>query len=467
VRVNGCVRCRGLLEDGPGEPGGHAGGALGWDELVDSACPRTNRCSEQQPTGSVMRVPHRVCCCRVGRRRTMAQQWDSPGVSTVAALSVGATGAALSATVNPQNLATGYHFDYGTTISYGSQTTAQSVGSDAFDHAVLGTASGLVPNTAYHFRVVASNAVGTGYGHDQTFTTQPSSSSQPASLPAPSAPVNSVSPSIVGTPRPGAVLTCSPGSWSGALSLAYEWLRDGAPISHARAPTLRLGSTEVAHRIACRVTAGNSTGSTSATSATIRVVDLAPPRLSDLKLSPTRFTAATTGPSILTSGKRGTRVTFTLNEQATVTFRVQHLQIGRRLSGRCRARIDPNRKAKRCILYVIIKGGFTWSGQPGPTTFRSPAGSTVVGSRRATTGSQPAPATRVATSRHRRESSSRSGSSTRQAHGTTFPPLTLTAWRIQLTSRTRCVRLLIRTRNLVHERTSTTSGGVRRPPAAE
>lgn len=351
-----------------------------------------------------------TACVAVGSAdgAPLAQEWDSPAVSTVAALSVSATGAALSGTVNPQNLTTTYHFDYGTTTSYGSQTTDQSVGSDASDHAVLGAASGLVPDTTYHFRVVASNAVGTSYGNDQTFTTQPTSSTQPTSFsqtgspPATPAPMNSVSPSIGGTPRPGALLTCSPGTWSGAPSLGYEWLRDGASISHANTPALRLSSGDVGHRIACRVTARNSTGSTSATSATIRIVDLPHPRLSDLKLSPTRFTAATTGPSILTSGTLGTRVNFTFNEQAKVTFRVQRLRIGRQLNGHCRAPTHPNRKAKRCNLYVIVKGGFTWSGKPGPNTFRftgringrrlAPGGYRIAASARDTSGSLATPA---------------------------------------------------------------------------
>lgn len=66
---------------------------------------------------------------------------------------------------------TSYRFDYGRTSSYGSSTpTAGLPGPVAVVSARL---TRLSLRTAYHYRLVASNAAGTSYGADRTFTTAP------------------------------------------------------------------------------------------------------------------------------------------------------------------------------------------------------------------------------------------------------------------------------------------------------
>ena len=47
--------------------------------------------------------------------------------------------------------------------------------------------SGLAPGTTYHFRVVATNGIGTTNGADQTFTTSPASAGGNGSGPPPAA----------------------------------------------------------------------------------------------------------------------------------------------------------------------------------------------------------------------------------------------------------------------------------------
>jgi hypothetical protein len=93
--------------------------------------------------------------------------------TTRAATMVTGTGATLNATVNPNQSATSYHFEYGTTAAYGAQVPADDApaGSDAGDHAVSQQISGLEANTTYHYRVVASNEAGSTHGEDRTFTT--------------------------------------------------------------------------------------------------------------------------------------------------------------------------------------------------------------------------------------------------------------------------------------------------------
>ena len=81
--------------------------------------------------------------------------------------------AKLGALVNPGGIQTSYRFEYGPTSAYGNSTPFPegSVGEGLESHAVWASASGLAPGSTYHYRVVATNEVGTAYGPDQTFTT--------------------------------------------------------------------------------------------------------------------------------------------------------------------------------------------------------------------------------------------------------------------------------------------------------
>lgn len=105
----------------------------------------------------------------------------APGASTGTARNVTTTGARLTASVDPNALATTYRFEYGTTTSYGKQTASASAGSGASAVAVGTDVSGLQPHTRYHYRVVATNAAGTVRGRDRTFTTLRSPSGLTAS----------------------------------------------------------------------------------------------------------------------------------------------------------------------------------------------------------------------------------------------------------------------------------------------
>jgi hypothetical protein len=95
---------------------------------------------------------------------------------TEAATSVTSTGAALNGYVNPGGLVTTYHFEYGTTTSYGTNVPVPNA------NAGLGTSWTRVSQSitglhtlqgTYHYRLVATNSSGTIYGADHTFTTIP------------------------------------------------------------------------------------------------------------------------------------------------------------------------------------------------------------------------------------------------------------------------------------------------------
>lgn len=84
-----------------------------------------------------------------------------------------ASSATLGAQINPGGAETTYRFQYGTTESYGQSTpSSPSIGSDDSGHPAAAHIQGLAPATLYHYRVLATNTLGTVEGPDQTFTTQ-------------------------------------------------------------------------------------------------------------------------------------------------------------------------------------------------------------------------------------------------------------------------------------------------------
>jgi len=92
------------------------------------------------------------------------------------------------------------------------------------------------------------------------------------------APENTQRPTVDGTPAPGQELTCRNGTWTGAPDpiFAFQWLRDGQPISGAAAERLTVGNDDVTHALACRVTATNAGGSAGATSDAVSVPAVSP-----------------------------------------------------------------------------------------------------------------------------------------------------------------------------------------------
>jgi Trypsin-like peptidase domain/Fibronectin type III domain len=93
-----------------------------------------------------------------------------PVVITNPATLITSHSARLNGTVDPHGLSTTVYFQYGRTISYGSRTPNQIKTGNTYQN-VTASISGLNAHTLYHFRAVATNASGTRYGTDRTFTT--------------------------------------------------------------------------------------------------------------------------------------------------------------------------------------------------------------------------------------------------------------------------------------------------------
>jgi hypothetical protein len=96
----------------------------------------------------------------------------APAASTADAGSIGPNSARVLGTVNPNDQATTYRFEYGTTASYGLATpTGQVTPADNTEHQVVATLTGLAPSATYHYRLVATNGSGTTSSQDRSFTT--------------------------------------------------------------------------------------------------------------------------------------------------------------------------------------------------------------------------------------------------------------------------------------------------------
>jgi hypothetical protein len=97
-------------------------------------------------------------------------------------------------------------------------------------------------------------------------------------------PTNTALPTIGGTLQAGGVLTANPGTWSGAqpIVFAFLWQRCDAKGGHCgntdvRTPTYTLGASDVGHTLRVVLTAKNSAGMATATSAPTGVVGGAAP----------------------------------------------------------------------------------------------------------------------------------------------------------------------------------------------
>jgi uncharacterized protein (TIGR02145 family) len=96
-----------------------------------------------------------------------------PPVKTLEATNVSATGGTLNGNVYANNLTTTVTFEYGITTSYGSSVTAPQNPIPGNTIAIASAdISDLAPGITYHFRIKATNALGTFYGIDATFTTK-------------------------------------------------------------------------------------------------------------------------------------------------------------------------------------------------------------------------------------------------------------------------------------------------------
>ena len=101
----------------------------------------------------------------------VASSTARPSINSFSSSGVTDATASLAAAVTPNGAATTAFFEYGLTTGYGTTVSGQAIGSGNSPINVSANLSGLIPGTTYHYRVYATNSVGTTFGADATFDT--------------------------------------------------------------------------------------------------------------------------------------------------------------------------------------------------------------------------------------------------------------------------------------------------------
>lgn len=191
----------------------------------------------------------------------------APATTTLAATEVTSSSAVLAGEVNPNDAVLGAcMFEYGTGAPGGPYTAAVPCSATPVANGgaqrVAAQLTGLAPNTAYRYRVVAASPVRTEFGAEAVVTTTASSSIT----------IVTPAPSITGTPAVGQRLTCHAGTPSGAsVRLSYAWLRDQIAIPGSTGSLYTVTGQDSGHHLQCQVTASDGGGSATARSAFVTI----------------------------------------------------------------------------------------------------------------------------------------------------------------------------------------------------
>jgi streptogramin lyase len=95
----------------------------------------------------------------------------APLLTAGPAHNLGPTGVTLTATLNPNGLATTYRAECGRGLSYGRRTPLRDAGAESTERTIAVRVRGLRPGTRYRCRLVATNVAGTTNGADRSITT--------------------------------------------------------------------------------------------------------------------------------------------------------------------------------------------------------------------------------------------------------------------------------------------------------
>ncbi len=117
-----------------------------------------------------------------------------------------------------------------------------------------------------YIRLLVTNVLGQSATVEHNVTVAP----EPPPPPPPTAPGNTTAPKISGTAEVGQTLSATTGSWAGStpISYSYQWQQDGTTnIAGATSSSYEPVASDVGHTLDVVVTAANSVGKASATSA--------------------------------------------------------------------------------------------------------------------------------------------------------------------------------------------------------
>jgi hypothetical protein len=142
-----------------------AGGSQGWSAALTGLAPGT-------------RYHYRLLAANSGGTaygldQTFQTTTLPPTASTLPATWVTQTSALLNGTVNPNGLAATVYFQWGPTVGYGNTTASLTIGSGYSVDYISQGLPGLLPNTQYYYRMVATSSAGTVTGQAVSFVTAP------------------------------------------------------------------------------------------------------------------------------------------------------------------------------------------------------------------------------------------------------------------------------------------------------
>ncbi len=163
----------------------------------------------------------------------------APAAVTLAPVTISDTAATLAGKVTPNAQATSYHFELGSTTSYGTSTAVTAAGNGASALAVSAAISGLAGGTTYHYRLVATNSSGTTSGQDAVFTTAPTPVVTPVA-PPPAAP-GPAAPQLPPVSRPVFGQTATVAALSGNVLVELSGSTTFIPLTAAS--TVPVGTT--------------------------------------------------------------------------------------------------------------------------------------------------------------------------------------------------------------------------------
>jgi hypothetical protein len=241
------------------------GGARASDDPTAAIPTWASSSADTQPLTAISCLPSGMCLALDTAGRALAARVPPPEAETDKALEVTSSSATLAGVVDPEDaVLSACTFEYGIGEAGYAQSApcAPPPGAIGGAQAVSAVLAGLLPNTAYHYRLTVSSPQGMATGAVESFTTPTSSQ---VALVHPS-------PSISGTPANGQRLTCHPGLPAGAAAvLAYAWLRDQIPIRGAISSTYTIKGQDSGHHLQCEVTATDGGGSVTAKSAFVTI----------------------------------------------------------------------------------------------------------------------------------------------------------------------------------------------------
>ncbi len=177
---------------------------------------------------------------------------------------------------------------------------------------------------------------------------------------------------------PGALYGLDP--TTGAALSEFSIPESGSQVNHFASPSAgggRLfvgsGNQVTAFTIAQPTTTGAGTSTTTATSVALSALRISPRRAS---VAGRKVRGRCVKPTKRNNSDKHCRrpttlkVTFILNESATVRFTIERQAVGRKVKRNCVRETKRNRKHARCSRWVALRGSITFTGQAGSNAFR-------------------------------------------------------------------------------------------------